>query len=89
MALVERSRYSIHRVSSTYWPSPGRGLTKSSYVENTLEHNKIFDAHGLLAADPSGEGRLKYWDNELCAKHPHTFDFAVTVSSIANPRDTI
>lgn len=54
-------------------------LTVDRYVENTMEHNKIFDAQGLVAADPSREGRLKYWDNELCAKHPHTFDFAVTV----------
>lgn len=49
------------------------------YVENTLEHNKKFDAQGLLAQESSREGRLKYWDIELCAKHPHTFDFAVTV----------
>lgn len=49
------------------------------YVENTLEHNKIFDASGLIATDPSREGRLKYWDNSLCATHPQTFDFAVTL----------
>ena len=54
-------------------------LTAARYVENTLEHNKIFDAQGLLSADPSREGRLRYWDNDLCAKHPHTFDFAITV----------
>jgi len=87
VALVERSGYSIHSVSLACWPSLGRGLMELRYVENTLENNKIFDAHGLLAADPSREGRLKYWDNDLCAKHPHTFDFAVTVSPIANPRE--
>lgn len=54
-------------------------LTTGRYVEDTLEHNKKFDAQGLVAQDRSREGRLKYWDNELCAKHPHTFDFAVTV----------
>lgn len=57
----------------------GSPLTTARYVENTLEHNKKFDALGLVAHEPSREGRLKYWDNELCAKHPHTFDFAVTV----------
>lgn len=56
-------------------------LIEASYVENTLEHNNIFDAQALVSVDSSREGRLKYWDNDLCAKHPHTFDFAVTVRS--------
>lgn len=51
-----------------------------SYVENTLEHNRTFDAQGLVSKDPSHNGRLKYWDNELCKKQPHLFDFAITVS---------
>jgi NAD+ kinase len=49
------------------------------YVENTLEHNHTFDAKSIIANDPSREGRLKYWNNELCAKHPLIFDFVVTV----------
>lgn len=49
------------------------------YVEDTLEHNRTFDAKSIVAKDPSREGRLKYWDNELCRKHPLTFDFAVTL----------
>lgn len=40
----------------------------------------MFDAQGLVSRDPSREGRLKYWDNELCKKQPHLFDFAITVS---------
>ena len=55
------------------------GLMRSRYVEDTLEHNRTFDAKRIVAKDPSREGRLKYWDNELCAKHPLTFDFVVTV----------
>ncbi|KAL9022697.1 MAG: hypothetical protein Q9185_000126 [Variospora sp. 1 TL-2023] len=39
----------------------------------------MFDAQGLLAKDPSSPGRLKYWDNDLCRKQPHLFDFAVTL----------
>ena len=54
-------------------------LMLASYVENTLEDNHIFDAKGLVSQEPSREGRLKFWTNELCMKHPHTFDFAVTV----------
>ncbi|KAL8703527.1 MAG: hypothetical protein Q9201_003284 [Fulgogasparrea decipioides] len=49
------------------------------YVENTLEHNRTFDAQELVAKDPSYGGRLKYWDNELCKKHPQLFDFAITL----------
>lgn len=49
------------------------------YVEKTLETNHKFDAQGLVSEDPSYEGRLKYWTNELCATRPHTFDFVVTV----------
>ncbi|KAL8710044.1 MAG: hypothetical protein Q9220_005315 [cf. Caloplaca sp. 1 TL-2023] len=49
------------------------------YVEKTLQHNRAFDAQGLVSENPSYEGRLKYWDNELCKKHPHLFDFAITL----------
>lgn len=54
-------------------------LILSRYVEDTLEHNHKFDAKNIISADTSREGRLKYWNNELCTKHPLTFDFAVTV----------
>ena len=59
-----------------------RLLIRCSYVEKTLENNHRFDAKGLLAEDKSTEGRLKYWTNDLCAKHPHTFDFVVTVGLV-------
>ena len=54
-------------------------LILCSYVEDTLEHNHAFDAKGIVAKETSREGRLKYWNNELCRKHPLTFDFVVTV----------
>ena len=49
------------------------------YVEDTMKENEVFDAKGLAAEDPSFAERLKYWDNELARKHPHTFDFVVTL----------
>jgi len=49
------------------------------YVENTLEHNRKFDAKSLVSQNSSREGRLKYWTNELCERRPQTFDFVVTV----------
>lgn len=49
------------------------------WVENILEHHETFDAKGLLTEDPSYEGRLKYWNHEVTKKHPHTFDFVVSL----------
>ena len=50
-----------------------------SYVEDTLEHNKAFDAEGLLASGNSFEGRLKFWTKRLCAERPQTFDIVLAV----------
>ena len=70
-----------HRISCGYASRMGEGCEAHTarYVEDTLEHNRTFDATAIVARDPSREGRLKYWNNELCAKHPLTFDFVVTV----------
>ncbi|KAF2790666.1 ATP-NAD kinase [Melanomma pulvis-pyrius CBS 109.77] len=58
-------------------------LTKNSkykvYVEHTLEHNRIFDADGLLAKNPGYRGRLKFWTNELCAEKPQSFDIVLAL----------
>lgn len=54
-------------------------LTNHSYIESTLEDNKIFDATGLLEKNPSYQGRLKWWTNELCAQKPQTFDIILAV----------
>jgi hypothetical protein len=55
------------------------GTDQNSYVEKTMEDNKTFDAAGLLKKNPSYEGRLKYWTNELCAQKPQTFDIVLAV----------
>ena len=72
-------RYTVYAIATLSKTS--RRLTVSSYVEKTLENNHKFDAKGLVSQDPSREGRLKYWTEELCAKRPHTFDFVVTVGT--------
>ena len=56
---------------------------RSRYVEDTLKHNHTFDAKSIIAQDPSREGRLKYWNNELCAKHTLTFDFDIKVLTLS------
>ncbi|KAF1357428.1 NAD+ kinase [Lizonia empirigonia] len=49
------------------------------YVEHTLEDNKIFDAKGLIEKNPSYEGRLKFWTDELCEQKPQTFDIVLAL----------
>ncbi|KAF2658938.1 ATP-NAD kinase [Lophiostoma macrostomum CBS 122681] len=49
------------------------------YVEDTLEHNKIFDAAGLLEKNPGYKGRLRFWNNKLCAEKPQTFDIVLAL----------
>lgn len=60
-------------------------LTKEShyrvYVEETLEDNKLFDGKGLLEQNPSYRGRLKFWNNDLCAEKPQTFDIVLAVGT--------
>lgn len=46
-----------------------------------MEHNKAFDAAGLLKDNPAYHGRLKYWTNEMCAQKPQTFDIVLAVST--------
>lgn len=48
------------------------------YVEDTLKEHPHFDAPGLIKQQSCGN-RLKYWDNELCRREPHTFDIVVAV----------
>ena len=49
------------------------------YVENTLECDEDFDTKGLLGKNPCFDGRLRWWDNELCARSPQTFDIVIAV----------
>ncbi|KEF53565.1 serine/threonine protein kinase [Exophiala aquamarina CBS 119918] len=59
--------------------SKDRAVPYIVYVEDTMKNNKAFDANGLIAEDPSYGDRLKYWDNNLAKRHPHLFDFVVTL----------
>lgn len=48
------------------------------YVDQNIRESKEFDAASILA-DPCFENRLRYWTPEMCVKHPHTFDFVITL----------
>ncbi|KAK7749526.1 hypothetical protein SLS53_000102 [Cytospora paraplurivora] len=71
-----------------------RDVRYTVYCENELQHNKQFDAAGLieeLRQDylKSGEleeenshdvaKRLRWWDEKVCRTRPHTFDFVITL----------
>lgn len=59
--------------------SKEREATYIVFVEKTLENNKKFDAKSILADNPSSEGRLRYWTNEMCVGRGLTFDFVITL----------
>lgn len=49
------------------------------FVQETLKDDALFDVKGLLAEDESYTHRLKYWDEGIARKHPHSFDFVITL----------
>lgn len=50
------------------------------WVEDTMQGNKNFDSEGILAKDPeSYTDRLKYWNDELCRRKPHTFEICLAL----------
>ncbi|KAK4630838.1 NAD(+) kinase [Fulvia fulva] len=49
------------------------------WVEETMKDNKTFDAQGLTSKDESYTDRLKYWNNEICAKKPHQFEICLAL----------
>ncbi|BFZ59551.1 hypothetical protein YB2330_000562 [Saitoella coloradoensis] len=68
------SASSQHNHSSS---SKSKGL--NVYVNHQFENSPNFDAAGILAENESYHNRLKFWTPELCARHPHLFDFVVTL----------
>lgn len=57
--------------------SADRKTQYTVYVEETMKDNKSFNAAEILKVNPTFEGRLKYWNNELAKNRPHTFDFCI------------
>lgn len=45
-----------------------------------MEQSETFDAEGLLKENPDFQGRLKFWNNEICREQPQTFDIVLAVS---------
>ncbi|TAQ90610.1 hypothetical protein B7494_g1075 [Chlorociboria aeruginascens] len=64
--------------------SPDREVKYTVWVEDNLRDNKKFDSKGLLEelkkmSPNECDGRLRYWNNDICKNRPHTFDFIITL----------
>lgn len=59
--------------------SPEREHGYVVYVDSKFEESPEFDAEGLLSLYPTYKSRFHWWDAELCATKPHTFDFVMTL----------
>jgi NAD+ kinase len=53
------------------------GLPYTVWVEETMKHNKFFDAEAIVAKHADSKDRLRFWTNELCKRKPLTFDICV------------
>jgi len=51
----------------------------ASWVEETMKDSDSFDATSVHKGDDSRKDRLRYWNDELCRKKPHTFDIVIAV----------
>ncbi|OKL58226.1 hypothetical protein UA08_06550 [Talaromyces atroroseus] len=61
--------------------SKDRDALYTVYVEQPLERHPNFNGARLVdeADEPSARDRLKYWDSQLAADRPQTFDFVITL----------
>lgn len=83
------------RLVAKWLLSKARDVRYTVYVEESLKSNEEFDAPGLLEellqeycdsdsidANSARKGlgnRLRFWNEKMCRKRPHTFDFVITL----------
>lgn len=48
------------------------------YVDHNIRECTEFDA-ASISSEPSFSDRLRYWTPEMCIRHPHAFDFVITL----------
>ncbi|KAL2011454.1 hypothetical protein VTN00DRAFT_4172 [Thermoascus crustaceus] len=75
----DESLVTLTREVTQWLLSKDRDTQYTVYVEKRLEAHPTFDAAGLIQEEPSAEGRLKYWDNQLAQEYPQMFDFVITL----------
>ncbi|KAL1302918.1 hypothetical protein AAFC00_003240 [Neodothiora populina] len=63
----------------TEWLLEQHGGQYTVWVEDTMKHNEAFDAPAIYKDDSSKKSRLRFWNDDLCRKRPHTFDIVVAL----------
>jgi NAD+ kinase len=49
------------------------------YVQDVMSERPEFSDKKLRSEIGKDAGRLKFWTNQMCSRHPQLFDFAITV----------
>lgn len=69
-----------HTRNLTEWLlSPEREKGYIVYIDSTFKDSPVFDVEGLLKLYPQYGSRILWWDAELCAQKPQTFDIVMTL----------
>lgn len=83
--------HDVHLIENTRimseWLLDQKDVNYTVWVEDTLKDQESFDASAIHKNDQSRKDRLRYWNNELCQKRPHTFDIVIAVSKYSAPQD--
>lgn len=75
----DESLVSLTRQVTKWLLSRDRPSQYVVYVEKRLESHPDFAAPQLIEEEPSAEGRLQYWDDQLAHEQPQLFDFIITL----------
>lgn len=79
----DRSLISMTRQMAIYLietPRYGQETGITCYVDEKLKSSKRFKYDRIVESHPMTKEKLKFWTPELCALHPKTFDFIITVN---------
>lgn len=75
----DESLVALTRKVTQWLLSKDRSTKYVVYVEKRLETHPDFGAAQLIQEEPTAEGRLKYWDDNMASEEAHLFDFVVTL----------
>lgn len=59
--------------------SPERGKNYIVYIDSVFKDTPELDIAGFFEQYPQYKSRIHWWDAELCATKPHTFDMVLTL----------
>ena len=50
-----------------------------------MKESESFNAPSIVRNDETRKDRLRYWNDDLCHRRPHTFDIVIAVSDLPAP----